>query len=42
MDLERKVLIDILSAFDFSNDRLPKIIEKYFRENDISHVQRKK
>tara|TARA_B100000287_G_scaffold61084_1_gene53393 strand:+ start:1445 stop:2764 length:1320 start_codon:yes stop_codon:yes gene_type:complete len=42
MDLERKVLIDILSAFDFSNDRLPKIIEKYFRENDISHVQRKR
>ena len=42
MDLERKILIDILSAFDVSNDRLPIIIKKHYKENDVSHAQRKR
>ena len=29
MDLTRKMSVDILSAFDTNNDRLPIIIDKY-------------
>ena len=29
MDLDRKMSVDILSAFDTSNDRFPQIIKKY-------------
>ena len=29
MDLARKMSVDILSAFDTDNDRLPRIIDKY-------------
>ena len=42
MDLTRKMSVDILSAFDTSNDRFPQIIKKYNKKNDVSHHQKKR
>ena len=42
MDLTRKMSVDILSAFDTDNDRLPLIIDKYNKKYDISFSQKKK
>ena len=42
MDLTRKMSVDILSAFDTDNDRLPIIIDKYLKKNDISLFHKKR
>ena len=44
MDLARKMSVDILSAFDTNNDRLPIIIDKYFKKYNacFSHKKRSK
>jgi len=42
MDLTRKMSVDILSAFDTDNDRLPLIIDKYNKKYDISFSQKKR
>ena len=42
MDLARKMSVDILSAFDTDNDRLPRIIDKYHKKNDVlSEINRR-
>ena len=35
MDLTRKMSVDILSAFDSNNDRLPIIIDKYIKKYEL-------
>ena len=42
MDLTRKISVDILSAFDTNNDRLPKIIDKYIKKYEASSSQKKR
>jgi len=42
MDLTRKMSVDILSAFDTSNDRLPAIIDKYIKKYEVSISQKKR
>ena len=42
MDLTRKMAVDILSAFDTNNDRLPKIIDKYIKKYEASSSQKKR
>ncbi len=42
MDLTRKMSVDILSAFDNSNERLPIIIDKYIKKYEVSFSQKKR
>ena len=42
MDLTRKMSVDILSAFDTNNDRLPIIIDKYINRYEVPFSQKKR
>ena len=42
MDLARKMSVDILSAFDTNNDRLPIIFDKYFKKYNASFSHKKR
>ena len=42
MDLTRKMSVDILSAFDANNDRLPIIIDNYFKKYKVPFSQKKR
>ena len=42
MDLTRKMSVDILSAFDSNNDRLPIIIDKYIKKYEVPYSQKKR
>ena len=42
MDLTRKMSVDILSAFDTNNERLPKIIDEYTKKYEVPFSQKKR
>ena len=42
MDLTRKMSVDILSAFDTNNERLPKIIDEYIKKYEVPFSQKKR
>ena len=42
MDLTRKMSVDILSAYDTNNERLPKIIDEYIKKYEVPFSQKKR